>query len=59
MDVLEHLVLRKVHDRQPRKSVVVITVIDYQPQISPKNGIASAAEQLKRTAYGQGVLRCK
>ncbi|MCJ1262509.1 hypothetical protein MMC22_002379 [Lobaria immixta] len=60
-NVLEPLVLRKAHERQLQKPVLVITITDGQPtdelpQNTLQNVIVSAAEQLKRTTYGQGAL---
>lgn len=60
-NVLQPLVLEKAHARQLQKPVLVITITDgqptdEQPQNSLQNVIASTAEQLKRTSYGQGAL---
>lgn len=60
-DVLGPLVLEKAQKRQLQKPVLVITITDGQPtdtlpQNTIQNVILSAADQLKRTTYGQGVL---
>lgn len=60
-NVLEPLILKRAHDRQLQKPVLVITITDGQPtdelpQNTLQKVILSAAEQLKRTVYGQGAL---